>query len=77
MNKNLVRILRGLKLSLEGIEEAVHAASIIGTEEGYRVGYVPGDEALIREHYEEALDDAYAFVSQLKEVVENEQASEL
>jgi hypothetical protein len=64
-----------LKLSLEGIEEAVYAASIIGTEEGYRVGYVPGDETLIREYYEEALDDAYAFVSQLEEVVKNEQAS--
>ena len=75
MNIKLVRILMGLELSLEGIEEAVYAASIIGTEEGYRVGYVPGDEALIREHYEEALDDAYAFVSQLEEVVKNEQAS--
>ena len=73
--KNIERILSGLSLSLEGIEEAVYAASIIGTEEGYRVGYVPGDEALIREHYEEALDDAYAFVSQLEEVVKNEQAS--
>jgi hypothetical protein len=73
--KNIERIISGLKLSLEGIEEAVYAASVIGTEEGYRVGYVPGDEALIREQYEEALDDAYAFVSQLEEVVKNEQAS--
>lgn len=73
--KTLESILIGLELSLEGIEEAVYAASIIGTEEGYRVGYVPGDEALIREQYEEALDDAYAFVSQLEEVVKNEQAS--
>ena len=73
--KNIERIMSGLTLSLEGIEEAVYAASVIGTEEGYRVGYVPGDEALIREQYAEALDDAYAFVSQLEEVVKNEQAS--
>ena len=73
--KKIEMILSGLQLSLEGIEEAVYAASVIGTEEGYRVGYVPGDEALIREQYEEALDDAYAFVSQLEEVVKNEQAS--